>query len=134
MNLYTRGQLPQLGQALGRSAPSQAGCKSPQDPEGYRQRFHLRSNYHTGVTGTAALTVARETMSRLLATPGPTDVFVNLAPGGSVSRLQIFSVTLTYTAPAPNTLLLLVAGATIVGAAALIKTRAGGHKPEPGQS
>jgi hypothetical protein len=91
-------------------------------------------NYHTDVTGTASLTFSQETMSQLLATPGPTDVFVNLAPGGSVARLQIFSVSLTYTAPAPNTLLLLVAGATIVGAAVLITTRTGRHKPEPGQS
>ncbi len=67
-------------------------------------------NYHTDVPGTGSLMFSHETMSQILATPGPAEVGVNIAPQGGVSRLKIFSVTLTYTAPEPSTFVLVALG------------------------
>jgi hypothetical protein len=80
-------------------------------------------NYHTDVTGIASLNFSQELMKQILATPGPAFPDVSLIASGGVGRLKVFSVTLTYTVPAPASLLLLVAGVACLAAAAHRRSR-----------
>ncbi len=74
-------------------------------------------NYHTDVTGVASINFSQDVMKEILATPGPVFPAITLTASGGVARLKVFSVTLTYTAPVPGSLLLLVAGAAGLAAA-----------------
>ena len=80
-------------------------------------------NYHTDVTGIAQLGISQDLMKQILATPGPAFPGFALTASGGVARLKVFSVTLTYTVPAPATLLLFAAGAACVAATTRRRSR-----------
>jgi len=73
-------------------------------------------NYHTDVTGIAQLDISQDLMKQILASPGPAFPGFALTASAGVARLKVFSVTLTYTVPAPATFLLFATGAACVAA------------------